>query len=598
MLKNIELSVGEKTVVYEKAIVVFGKAEKRIYNLNGKLIGKSQGKGDEINLKDFCIFFDKCLVIREDTYWKIFDYEGNVIYDQKTLKIEKCFHNEKWLRFIERKEMGQDFIGAIYSENGECILPYGEHKNVVIFRETVFANKRIYDAKSKKYIGDKWDSIYHFGGYSIAKSNGKYYVYNHYTRALEMSIDAYTYGSDLSLLKVYKNNFCGLMQVRNTSYYSESEIKYKSKEYLVLPIVYKKIVFYGDDIFAYSQEGIKEKYERKQLIGRKDENKKNIVEKKKSEKLTEVEVFEGVSLKERDTIERYEKFFLVQKITDKDHDKKITEYFYYDLNGKFIGKSGWLELSGDYEGMLVPNFLATSKWLALGGNEVESYFGRTYFAEFGWTFYKYDGSKVFDFIIERLEKREGYYVLKIKDKSESIICDQDGNILFSIKGEYKLIELSESKRYFIAHIKESSNNQRKFVIYNLEGKRIFERKFEYSRRKKFVEDIIFYEDEESGKFIEYDVKTGRIVRTEIDEVDEIELINSDKKMYLFESNEKLGLYEYTSERCDRDKFVGFREIIPMQYDDIIDGVECICAESGDGEDIYGYSGDLICTTRS
>lgn len=57
MLKNIELSVGEKMVVYEKAIVVFSKAEKRIYNLNGKLIGKSQGKGDEINLKDFCIFF-------------------------------------------------------------------------------------------------------------------------------------------------------------------------------------------------------------------------------------------------------------------------------------------------------------------------------------------------------------------------------------------------------------------------------------------------------------------------------------------------------------------------------------------------------------
>lgn len=44
MLKNIELSVGEKMVVYEKAIVVFSKAEKRIYNLNGKLIGKSQGK--------------------------------------------------------------------------------------------------------------------------------------------------------------------------------------------------------------------------------------------------------------------------------------------------------------------------------------------------------------------------------------------------------------------------------------------------------------------------------------------------------------------------------------------------------------------------
>lgn len=597
MLKNIELSVGEKMVVYGKAIVVFSKAEKRIYNLNGKLIGKSQGKGDEINLKDFCIFFDKCLVIREDAYWKIFDYEGNVIYGQKTLQIEKCFHNEKWFRFVEREEMGQNFIGAIYSEDGECILPYGEHKNVVILGETVFANKRIYDAQSKKYVGDKWDSVYHFGGYSIAKSNGKYYVYNHYTRALEMCIDAYTYGSDLSLLKVYKNNLCGLMQVRNASYYSDAEITYKSKEYLVLPIVYKKIVFDGGNVFAYSQEGVKEKYERKQLIDRKDENEESLGEKKKSGKLIEVEVFEGVSLKERDTIERYEKFFVVRKIADKDHDKKITEYFYYALNGKFIGKSGWLELSGDYEGVLVPNFLATSKWLALGGNEAESYFGRTYFAESGWTFYKYDGSKVFDFIIERMEKRDGYYVLKVKDKSESIICDQDGNILGSIKGEYTLIELSGSKRYFIAHIKENSNKQGTFVIYNLEGKKVFEKKFEYSRRRKFVEDIIFYEDEESGKFIEYDVKTGRIVRTEIEEIDEIRLIDSYKSLYLFESNEKFGLYEYTSERCDRDRFVGFKEIIPMQYDDIIDGVECICAEAGDGEDIYDYSGNLICTTR-
>ena len=44
MLKNIELSVGEKMVIYKKAIVVFSKAEKRIYNLNGKLIGKARAK--------------------------------------------------------------------------------------------------------------------------------------------------------------------------------------------------------------------------------------------------------------------------------------------------------------------------------------------------------------------------------------------------------------------------------------------------------------------------------------------------------------------------------------------------------------------------
>lgn len=149
MLKNIELSVGEKMVVYEKAIIVLGKTEKRIYNLNGKLLGKS--KVDETSLVEFCICFDKFLAIKEDKYWRIFDYEGNMIYSQKILKIEACLRNEKWFKFIEEENV-MNFVGAIYSEDGECILPYGEHKNIVICGDTIFGNKRIYDAKSKAYI--------------------------------------------------------------------------------------------------------------------------------------------------------------------------------------------------------------------------------------------------------------------------------------------------------------------------------------------------------------------------------------------------------------------------------------------------------------
>lgn len=157
-----------------------------------------------------------------------------------------------------------------------------------------------------------------------------------------------------------------------------SEIAYKSKEYLALPIVYKKIVIDEYNVFTHSQEGVVEKHEKKQLLARGNAKKGSLVEKKQSETLTEVELFEGFSLKKGDIIERYEKFFVVRKIIEKNWDTKITEYFYYTLDGKFIGKSGGLEVGGDYEGMFVPNFLMTDNWLALGGDGYESVFGRYY----------------------------------------------------------------------------------------------------------------------------------------------------------------------------------------------------------------------------
>lgn len=150
--------------------------------------------------------------------------------------------------------------------------------------------------------------------------------------------------------------------------------------------------------------------------------------------------------------------------------------------------------------------------------------------------------------------------MKIKDQPERIVCDQSGNVLFSIKGNYKTIRLDESRQYFIANVGDSSQ-QESLVIYNLEGKRVFKKKFESSHYGEFIENIYFYE--EAGKFMECDIVTGRIIPTEIEEIDEIRLIEPYKKMYLFKSNGKIGLYAYTNERSENDKFVGFKEIIPM-----------------------------------
>ena len=70
-----------------------------------------------------------------------------------------------------------------------------------------------------------------------------------------------------------------------------------------------------------------------------------------------------------------------------------------------------------------------------------------------------------------------------------------------------------------------------------------------------------------------------------------------KKLYTFDSYGRVGLYEYTSERSVKDKFIGFKEIIQIKYNDINDGLNQICAEADDGKDVYDGSGKLIATTR-
>lgn len=590
MMTNIELAIGERMVVYEKAVIVFGKTEKRIYNLKGELIGRSNCA--EEDLKEFCIFFDKCLAIKEDTKWKLLDYNGNVLYGKKTLKIEYCSQNTNWFKLLEKEENMLDFVGAIYSKKGECILPYGEHQRVIIKGATLFANYKIYDSESKSYIGDEWEFIHHLEGYSIAKSDGKYYIYDHYTRKIEMCIDAYIY--EYPFVKIYKNNFCGLMTTLKKGRYSSS--LYSNKEYLVLPIKYRKITIHENYVEAYASDGKVEKYNKSELLVQKEVVKCSRNIGSSTNKSIEIKLLLGIKLKEGEELKRYENFFVLKKI-----DGEIYKYFYYTPEGKFIGKSGSLIIvDGDYEGECNPNFISTEKWLALGGDEEISLWRSDHYSN--WEFYNYNGTKAFDFTIEKIEKEKGYYFLKIKNRPERLVCDSKGNVLFSIVGNYREINLSSNKQYFIAILPKVPEQCEKFEIYNFKGKKVFEKIFKHSHRIEFIENIIFYgkeeDDGENNEFVEYDITTGRILSTLINDLDEVTLpIFNNSKLYIFESNGKMGLYEYTSERSGKNKFIGFKEIIPIIYNDINDGWDQICAEADDGEDVYDYSGKLIATTR-
>lgn len=308
--------------------------------------------------------------------------------------------------------------------------------------------------------------------------------------------------------------------------------------------------------------------------------------------------YHGITLKEGDVLIKCRNFFMVKR-----YGKEEEYWCYTSLGGKIIGKIGKLKrIDIDDKVSDYPNCFWTARWIALGEDDNNRCHFRIeqIFEEWStYRIYNYDGTNAFDSETVQIKKVQEYWFMKICEKSEIIVCDLAGNVLFFSKGIYQDIKPLNAViypfqsictvNYFVA-IRGTN-----FDVYDIHGKKVFEKQFDCKHEMESVGSVIFYK--EGQKYTLYDMITGKIVETEIDYIakeDRIRKIDRDnigsivglKEFCIFGSDGKIGLYEYTKNRSEDTELIGFKEIIKMKYDSITVNSKSICAKIGEHVDIY------------
>ena len=254
--------------------------------------------------------------------------------------------------------------------------------------------------------------------------------------------------------------------------------------------------------------------------------------------------YHGITLKEGDVLIKCRNFFVVKR-----YGKEEEYWCYTSLGGKIIGKIGKLKrIDIDDKVSDYPNCFWTARWIALGE----------------------DDNNRCHFRIEQIFEEWSTYRIYNYDGTNAVI--------------YPFQSIC-TVNYFVA-IRGTN-----FDVYDIHGKKVFEKQFDCKHEMESVGSVIFYK--EGQKYTLYDMITGKSVETEIDYIakeDRIRKIDRDnigsivglKEFCIFGSDGKIGLYEYTKNRGEDTEFIGFKEIIKMKYDSITVN----CAKIGEHVDIY------------
>lgn len=586
--ENFGLKAGEVLLHKGKYVEVYSrKSGKRIYSLNGKFLGSIGHK----EFKEVCIPLDKCIFIKDMSSWKLLSYEGE--------KICESISQIDFLRNFPEYMVLYKFRGhiAIYSRTGECVLKFGNYgeiisarRNICLFKD-ITGKTKVFDLKEKKFLQDSFeDCISTLGGYYL-KNSGGYNFLNEETVKIEFQVDAFYFadfhkkrnviGGSICFDKLYKNGYCGIA-AKYQSFYNKS--KYIVK--IIVPIEFKKIEFDEDGIKAYKEDeittysyfAIYNKYF--QEYSEKED--KTIQE----EKNIEIKVF-GSTVKFGEKVYMFDKFLAIENPS-----RNLTPCRCFSLDGTYLGNAGLID---DGENPTFPNIVETESWIAMGINSSGGCFGEKWG---NWILYYYNGKTVVRKSFNNYEIYGNYYVFSYNLNHKVDSSRNNYIAVFTMKGELVLtlnnINGVEPKESYIKVIDFDD----RVWIYNLKGKLVIKEGLAQKQVTE-IEDTIWVK-QPSG-FIMYNCLTGQKYQQNVDEIYKVDIF--DYKLYEIHYQDYCGIYMYTGDCSVNSNIIGFKEIVPVEYNLIEAKVDyskfkLFRALKDDCEEIYDLEGNLIATTKS
>lgn len=502
--------------------------------------------------------------IENDDPKKYLSFYGNTIKneDEKVLFFNNCFaikEDKCWtlIDYQEKKILGK-FKGDIKTLG-----------DIIVF------GKKLYDTTTKKWVYG--EAVLVYKGFAVMTSySDKYVIYNYDTKMYELYFDSYFITDYCSnFFKVYANNKCGLIRTDK-----------KTNQYLYIPIEYQKIKICGSNIFAYKSDGCVDTYDYNEL---RIEAKEKKFESEQGVKAY-AKVFGNIIVSEGEVLYLNTNYIIIEKEVN-----KVNEYVFYSADGTFIGKSASEVYEYDYNDrkrICIPNCYIAKEWIALC--ESNLYPGDNNGGI--WNIYTSAGKKVFEEVVERIGFiNENCFVFKKGDVK--LACWNKGQLEYCLEGKFDWIQSLDYGEYLMAldlHKKGS------YWICDSTGKLVLDRKFGYW--DEIIGDVIITKGDKGADI--YDFLTGKCYSSEC----KIKEIHSGSKLVCFDDGNKKAIYKITTERSENDKFLGFKEITPFQYEEIsafLKSYNTVCgenskliyAEAEDWEDIYDFDGNLIATTK-
>jgi len=169
---DFDMKPGERLEVCERYVAVREKNDKvRIYNLEGKFLGRVD-LSDNIGInRSVLIDLPHSILFKEGEYWKFINYEGESL----------CY------RLIDKAEV-------IYLEGKYYVVIYN---NSLGFKQK--EQFELYSLEHKQFIGEKYDDVYYMNEFLFLQKGNKYYFYSTELARIEFDFDAF-------FIKIYKKN--------------------------------------------------------------------------------------------------------------------------------------------------------------------------------------------------------------------------------------------------------------------------------------------------------------------------------------------------------------------------------------------------------
>ena len=602
-----DLEPGEMLRVAQKYVSVYSDTRKAYwyYSLKGNYIGAATEEQMRLNPEEHFIFGDNCIWVKKSWIktglpWQMVDYEGNdifgsfiknVTFSETTRRVSFVFNGYDMEELYSKNQQYlilniNDDEAAIYSINGECLLERGFYKNVTVVEYYVLLttsddNMRLYDLKTKKFVGGLYTDIKVFGRAIILKTTDKCYLFNLKTGNIVEECDVYlaeniewadtiTFG-----LWLYRDGKCGFW-ICSSTYLKQ-----------VVPIEYAQIILDGEEGISARGKNCRH-IDIKQLMETDEDDNENFEITSEEDQTCATIVYKGVEVKTGDVLWLRERFFAVSKDTETWDE----EMWYgqkmamcYTTEGEFIGKTAVIYNGNDE----ISDFscVELKNYLVLDGCTKEQL--KHDISSKVWCIYDFKAKEFLPHVFTSVFSDE---CKKYLTCNAPCFSQHEKSIMyvFSLKSGKQLFKLDGYKKMYgiLGKYFEILDFNDEMWVFDEKGKKIFD------------EGISFSFFNTHGMIVEH-VKNGYNVYDCVNKeksflhADTFEALRgqSDKKLIVATLNNKYGLYAYSEKK-------GFYQVIPVRYDFIQATADYILAQIFTGnliDDIYEFDGKLISSTR-
>lgn len=579
---DFDMKPGERLEVCERYVAVREKNDKvRIYNLEGKFLGRVD-LSDNIGInRSVLIDLPHSILFKEGEYWKFINYEGESLCYRLIDKVEVIYLEGKYYVVIYNNSLG--FQNAIvYTEKGACLIPFEDYEEVKFYESHIILKQKeqfkLYSLGHKQFIGEKYEDVYYMNEFLFLKKENKYYFYSTELARIEFDFDAFFIKiyKKCTLVQIYKDGKSGLLIIGGRG------VKYERRANFIFPIKYKKIKIVEDKVYVF--DGKNEKYYELNEIIKKVLKKEKYGRGKNQKRVPNTEIFfKGkVSVKYSHVVWMRENYFICSRKIGSNQrrarKKEKTIYECYNLDGNYINVIGTVRDEDDYFCAFM--YKETLNMIALGSNDSYPFFSNNV-----WTVYDKNWKPIFMEKFEQISDSRSdkfiYFTRGYKEDNKGLIAffSKEGELLFTIRG---LKEVMCIEDYYI----KIEGFDEKVWFFDFYGNLIFQKKFNYEDTK-YNENLVI-EKIENGYRV-WDLKNRKYTVLEAEEI----ISKGSYKKFLLDvvKDGKVMLYTYTDD-------VGFEKLIPGEFvsTEIVYS-DKIRVETEEYESIYDFNGNLIATTK-